>query len=141
MATARVRHVPDKRALAILLNSPSGGVAKDIFRRCKKVEARAKQNLQRAPRRIDTGHLRSDIHSELLTIGGHPVGRVGFNAFYGIFVHDGTGVYGPKGTPITPKQAKMLSWKNKLGKRVYAKQVLGMRPNPFLKDAVSAAKD
>ena len=138
---ARVRHVPNRRDVAVLLTSPNGGVAKDLFRRGKKVEAKAKRNLQRDPRRIDTGHLRSDVHTELLTVGGKPAVRVGFNAFYGVFVHDGTGVYGPKGTPITPKQAKRLSWKNKAGKRVYALSVKGMRPNPFLKDAVIAAKD
>lgn len=141
MANSKVRHSLNKRDLQALLTSPNGGVAKDLFRRGKKVEAKAKKNLQREPRRIDTGNLRSSINTQLLIVGSKPAVRVGTNVIYAIFVHDGTGVWGPTGTPITPKQAKMLSWKAKSGKRVYARQVQGMRPNPFLKDAVMAAKD
>ena len=141
MATARVRHVHDKAALDTLLRSTNGAVAKDLFRRGKKVEAKAKKNLQRPPKRVDTGHLRSSIHTTLLTVNGLPAVQVGTKVFYAIWVHDGTGIYGPRGTPIRPVQAKMRSWKNKKGKRVYAKQVLGMKPNPFLRDAMDAAKD
>ena len=124
-----------------MLSSTTGAVAKDLFRRGKKVEAKAKKNLQRPPKRIDTGHLRSSINTQLLSSSGKPVVWVGTNVFYAIFVHDGTGVYGPRGTPIRPKRAKMLSWQQKSGKRIFARQVKGMQPNPFLKDAVSAAKD
>ena len=138
---AKVRHSLDRRALNALLSSPNGAAAKDLFRRGKKVETKAKKNLQREPRRIDTGYLRSSISTQLIIVGSKPAVRVGTNVEYAIFVHDGTGVWGPTGTPITPKQAKMLSWKSKSGKRVYARQVQGMRPNPFLKDAMSAAKN
>lgn len=141
MGTARVRVVHHSIELQQLLTSSAGAIAKDLFRRGVKVQNQAKKNLERSPRRIDTGTLRSDIHVELLSMGGKPVVRVGFNVFYGIYVHDGTGIYGPKGVPIRPKTAKFLSWKSKKGNRVFARQVLGMRPNPFLKDAVSAAKD
>lgn len=140
MARASVRHIPNQRALNALLRSTNGAVAKDLFRRGKKVEAKAKRNLSRSPKRVDTGHLRSSIHTELLTINFAPAVRVGTNVFYAIYVHDGTGVYGPRGRPIRPVNAKFLSWKNKKGKRVYAKQVLGMKPNPFLRDAMDAAK-
>lgn len=124
-----------------MLSSPSGGVAKDLLRRGKKVESAAKRNLERAPRRVDTGHLRSSINTQLLSVGGKLAVRVGTNVFYAIFVHDGTGVYGPKGTPIRPVTAKRLSWKTKTGSAVYAYSVKGMVPNPFLKNAVNAAKD
>lgn len=141
MSTVRIRHVRNSVALQALLSSPDGGVAKDLFRRGVKVQNQAKRNLERSPRRIDTGTLRSDIHVELITFAGKPAVRIGFNVFYGLYVHDGTGVYGPKGVPITPKSAKFLRWKSKKGKWMFARQVLGMRPNPFLKDAVDAAKD
>lgn len=124
-----------------MLTSPDGAIAKDLFRRGKKVEARAKLNLQRPPQRVDTGTLRSSISTQLLTIGGKPAVRVGTNVYYALYVHDGTGIYGPKGTYITPISAKYLSWKLKNGKRVFALRVRGMEPNPFLKDAVMAAKD
>jgi HK97 gp10 family phage protein len=138
---ARVTHHVDKRALQMILSSPNGAVAKDLFRRGKKVEAKAKKNLNESPRRIDTGTLRSSINTQLLSLGGKPVVQVGTNLFYAIYVHEGTGIYGPKGRPITPKTAKMLSWKNRKGARIFAKSVKGMKPNPFLKNALMAAKD
>ena len=141
MGTARVRLVRDRAALNALLTSPQGGVAKDLFRRATNVQNRAKRNLERQPRRVDTGNLRADIHVQVLTFAGKPAVRVGFNLFYGLYVHDGTGIYGPKGTPITPRSAKFLRWKSKSGKWMYARSVKGMRPNPFLADAVVAAKD
>lgn len=138
---ARVRIVHHQDQVNAILAGPTGGVYKDIFRRCVKVQNKAKRNLERAPRRIDTGRLRSDIHVQMIIVGTHPVGRVGFNVFYGLFVHEGTGIYGPKGIPITPRRAKFLRWKNKTGKGyTYAKVVKGMKPNPFLKDALPAAK-
>ena len=135
-----VRHIKDPIALAAILRSQSGGVAKDMMRRGFKVANAAKRNLEKAPRRVDTGLLRSSIKPELLQINGAPAVRVGTNVFYAIMVHDGTGVYGPKGVPITPKVKKIMMWK-KGGKKVYANVVQGMKPNPFLKDALPAAKD
>lgn len=124
-----------------MLSSPNGAVAKDLFRRGEKVKNKAKKNLEREPRRVDTGTLRSSISNQLLSIGGKPAVRVGTNVFYALFVHDGTGIYGPTGRYIYPVQAQYLSWKTKGGKRVFALRVAGMKPNPFLKDAVDAAKD
>lgn len=139
--TARVTHHLDQRQLALMLTSPSGTVAKDLIRRGVKVVAKAKRNLTRNPHRVNTGTLRSSIKWELLSLGGKPVVRVGSNVFYATYVHDGTGIYGPRGTPITPRSKKVLTWKNKRGQRVFAVRVKGMRPNPFLKDAVDAARD
>lgn len=133
-----IRH---SQQLAAIKSSPQGGVYRDLFRRAVKVQNRAKRNLERAPRRIDTGRLRSDIHIQMLIIDGHVVARIGFNVFYGLFVHDGTGVYGPRGAPITPKRAKYLRFRPKGSKGwVYVKVVQGMKPNPFLQDALPAAK-
>ena len=139
MAT-RSSHKLDHKQITAILASPSGAVAKDLFRRGKKVEGQAKKNLQRPPKRINTGYLRSSIHTELVSLGGKPAVRIGTNVYYAIFVHEGTGIYGPKGKMIEPQTAKYLSWKTKGGKRVFALKVKGMRPNPFLKDAISAAK-
>lgn len=141
MATANVRHVHNRAALTALLRSTNGAVAKDLFRRGKKVEGKAKRNLSRAPKRIDTGHLRSSIHTTLVTVSGLPAVQVGTKVFYAVFVHEGTGIYGPTGQPIRPVTARVLSWKAKNGKRVFAREVKGMQPNPFLRDAMDAAKD
>lgn len=142
MGATRVHHQSNPQTLAAYLSSPAGPIAKDLFRRGKKVEAKAKRNLNdRSPRRVDTGHLRSSINTQLLNVSGKPVVRVGTNVFYAVFVHDGTGIYGPKGTYIYPKRAKYMSWKSKGGKRVFAVRTKGMKPNRFLADAVMAAKD
>lgn len=141
MARPRTSHKINQRELNAILSSPSGGVAKDLFRRGKKVEGAAKKNLQRPPRRVDTGLLRSSINTQLVNLGGKMAVRIGTNVFYAIYVHEGTGIYGPKGAYITPKTATYLSWKVKGGKRVFALKVKGMKPNPFLKDALKAAKD
>jgi hypothetical protein len=47
----------------------------------------------------------------------------------------GTGVYGPRKSPIVPKRAKRLSWVSDSGRRIFAKQVRGMKPRNFIKDA------
>lgn len=137
-----VSHNPNRAALQAILLSPQGGVAKDLLRRGRKVANKAKRNLNEDfPRRVDTGLLRSSVQAELVSLGGKVAVRVGTNVEYARFVHDGTGIYGPMGTPILPKNGKYLAWRNKAGKMVYAKKVLGMKPNPFLKNAMMAAKD
>lgn len=136
---AKVTHKVDVTALNAILASPSGAVAKDLFRRGKKVEAAAKRNLERDPRRINNGTLRSSINTRLITVGGQLAVQVGTNLYYAIYVHNGTGIYGPKGTVIRPLTAKALRWRGK-GGYVFATYVKGMKPNPFLKDALIAAK-
>ena len=73
--------------------------------------------------------------------GGLPGVRIGTNVEYAIFVHEGTGIYGPKGVPIRPSRAKALVF-TPYGavKPVFAKQVKGMPANPFLVNALWAAK-
>jgi hypothetical protein len=66
---------------------------------------------------------------------------------YALYVHDGTGLYGPKKTVIRPKNAKALVFKSKVygakrGKfagKVVVKSVKGMKPNPFLANALDSA--
>lgn len=137
----RTSHKLNRQQIAFILASSAGPVAKDLFRRGKNVEGAAKKNLSRSPQRIDTGRLRSSIDTQLYSLGGMTVVRVGTNVFYALFVHDGTGIFGPKGTYIYPKTAPWLTWKNKKGQWQVAHRVKGMRPNPFLKNAVKAAKD
>lgn len=141
MAKVKIRIVHHPGQLQAIISSPGGGVYKDMFRRATNVQTRAKRNLEMPPRRVDTGMLRSDIHVQMLQVSKSFVARVGFNLRYGLFVHEGTGIYGPTGSPIVPKSAKMLRWKTRQGIVHYAASVKGMRPNAFLKKAVGAAKD
>ncbi len=141
----RVTHHLNTAALHALLYSSSGPVAKDMLRRGLRVEAAAKRNLAGSPRRVDTGRLRSSIHAQLIVYNGKPAVRVGTPVTYARYVHDGTGLYGPRGALIYPIHAKALRWVGRSGGKkkgttfVYAKFSRGMRPNHFLSDALKSA--
>jgi len=132
-----------------LLSSPDGAVYADIRKRGNRVLQRARVL---AP--VDQGQLRASLAQEMLVRNGAPIARIGTNVKYAIFVHEGTGVYGPRRTPITPVRKRLLSWpiKNNTGqgrrryrggatqRYAFAKQVQGVRPRPFLRKALDAAK-
>lgn len=152
----------DRRALDTLLRSPAGPVAADLNRRGERVVTAAKRNLKAAGR-IDTGRLQNSIAKQLLVSRGGLVVRVGTNLKYGRYVHDGTGIYGPKGQPIRPKSGKVLAWPTRGVTSVraskvpgrgavitksqtatgmaFARSVRGIPPTPFLRDALPAALD
>lgn len=144
-----VHHVFNEAKLREITKSPAGAVAKDLLKRGARVASRAKRNLTGAsggPRRINTGHLRNSIGFNLISRPDGLAVRVGTGVYYALFVHDGTGIYGPKHTLIRPKQAKALVFRSKIygakhGKYkglVFARYVRGMKPNPFLRDALPA---
>jgi hypothetical protein len=145
-----VTHRIDSAAIQALLTSPNGGVVKDLIRRGVRVQTAAKKNISGAngPKRVNSGRLRGSIQWQLYFIAGIPAVRVGTNVKYGIFVHQGTGLYGPRGEVIRPKSAKFLVFKSqaygaKKGKfkgKVVVPYVKGMKPNHFLKNALSAAR-
>jgi hypothetical protein len=148
---SKVHHVVNKAQLQFMLQSPAGAVAKDLIKRGARVESRAKRNLAGGggrPKRIDTGHLRSSIGTNLLVLPDGLAIRVGTGVFYALYVHDGTGLYGPKHMLIRPKFGKVLVFRSKIygskkGKwagKVVVRYVRGMKPNPFLKDALPAFK-
>lgn len=146
---SKVYHVFNEAQLHYIVASPAGPVAKDLLKRGKRVETRAKRNLAGgtgSPRRINTGHLRASIGTNLLIHGTELAVRVGTGVYYALYVHDGTGLYGPKKTLIRPKLGRVLVFRSKVygakkGKykgKVVVAYVRGMRPNPFLKDALPA---
>lgn len=144
-----VHHVFNHAQLQQILQGPAGGVVKDLIKRGKRVESRAKRNLAGIggkPRRIDTGHLRASIGTNLLRRPDGLAIRVGTGVTYALYVHNGTGIYGPKHMLIRPKFGKVLVFRSKVygakkGKyagKVVVRYVRGMRPNPFLQDALPA---
>ncbi len=145
MATVRAFQRLNTAAIRALLDSPQGGVARDLLRRGLRVESRAKLNLSgvggSGPKRVDTGRLRASINTSLGTRNGHLAVIVGTNLSYARYVHDGTGIYGPRHRPIRPRRGRYLRFKPR-GARgyVYVRQVRGMAPNPFLAEALSAAR-
>lgn len=96
---------------------------------------------RRAP--VDKGTLRASI---TLTFSrgprGEPVAQIGSNLPYAVWVHEGTGVFGPKGQPIVPRSAQFLRFVPRGGTRpVFARSVQGMPGRPFLLEALEDARD
>lgn len=139
------RHTIHHAVLQAFLRSPTGGVARNMLRRGLKVESAAKRNLAGAngrPRRIDTGQTRASVNTRLLLVRGLPTARVGTPLRRARWIHDGTGIYGPRHTRIVPRRARFLRFKPKgLRRYIYVRSVKGMPANPFLTDALPAAKD
>lgn len=131
-----------------LVESPEGAVAKDLLKRGARVQARARKNLgggQSGPKRVRTGLLRVSIGVQLrLKSTGRSV-RIGTDLYYSYWVHEGTGLYGPRHRVITPKHGKVLVFPSTgrgvpktgkwAGKRV-VRSVKGMRPNRYLTNAL-----
>ena len=144
-----VNHVVNKKQLQFILSSPNGPTAKDLLKRGARVESRAKRNLAGTsgrPRRINTGLLRASVSTTLVVRPDGLAVRVGSGLYYARYVHDGTGLYGPKHVVIRPKFGKVLVFpskthgakKGKFAGKVVVRFVRGMKPNPFLKDALPA---
>lgn len=124
----------EQAAMDRLLRSPSGGVARDLLRRGRNVESEAKRLCP-----VNSGRLRSSITADLRLDGGLPTMRVGTNVAYARYVHDGTGIYGPRRTPIRPVRASILRFEVR-GEIVWARQTRGSPPRPFLAQALGAAR-
>jgi hypothetical protein len=144
MASVSYSHRLDLAAIRALVSSPQRGVVQDLLRRGLRVETQAKRNLGGigGPKRIDTGRLRASINTQLVSRNGQPAVLIGTNVRYAVWVHEGTGIYGPRHRRITPKSHKYLRFRPRGSRKfVYAKSVVGMRPTPFMRNALRAARD
>lgn len=142
-------HKLDLSVVQYMFENPRGGLGRDLQKRGERVLRRARRNLEGAglsgPRRIRTGRLKSSVKKELVV---RPEGlsmRIGTTLYYARYVHDGTGIYGPKRRVIKPKRAKALVFRAAYGRKsgrykgyVVVKSVKGMKPNPFLVEALPA---
>lgn len=114
---------------------------RDMHRRGDNVKGAAKRHLRYgSPARYWTGALSASIEVDMFRHDKAFGARIGTSIYYAKWVHDGTGIFGPRGTPITPVTADYLAFVRKGGSRVERrKSVAGMKPNPFMKNAISAA--
>lgn len=131
-----IDHEINYRAIRALAD-PGGPVERDMQRRGEKV-----QRVARVLVKKDTRALERRITVRIVRTRGVPAARVGSDLYYSRWVHDGTGIYGPRGTPIVPRQAARLRffWKRK-GRWVTAKSVRGQRGAHYLTRALPAARD
>lgn len=126
-----VQHL-NQHALSELLESPTGGVGRALYRRGVHVQSRARQLCP-----VDTGRLRSSITVEMTSNRNRLACRVGTNVKYALLVHDGTGIYGPKSRPIQPTHAQVLAFTPRGGDAVvFASSVRGSPAVPFLREAL-----
>ena len=139
MAKVFFKYFPD--AIRKLFNNAGSTGVRQMRTKAVKVQALARKNLLRPPGGFDTGALSASIKIKQVNIDGAIAFQVGSELPYARFVHDGTGIYGPKGQMIKPKHAKVLRWQGPGGEAIFARQVKGMKPNPFLRDALSALRD
>lgn len=144
MGRARVTLNYNSAAMRQLLLSPAGPVAKDLMRRGRAVQNRAKVLCP-----VDRGDLRNSIFVELVVDRGTLICVIGSRLSYAIFVHNGTGLYG-SGKLIRPVRANVLAWPNRGmtsartraqvgGSMTFAMFSVGTPARPFLSDALPAA--
>ena len=85
---------------------------------------------------IDTGDLRSRIALYPGSWSGNTIrGSVAAEAPHSIWQEAGTGIYGPRHTPITPKIKSTLAWFSG-GTWHFAKSVKGSKPRWFMRGSV-----
>lgn len=123
-----------------------------------RVRANRVLNAARRAAPVDQGNLRASIGVEFTVVMGDAVARVGSNLEYAIYVHQGTGIYGPRGAPIFPRSGRFMVWAVRNNNYVatggsrrysggatqefaFARQTKGVRGRPFLIEALSAAGD
>lgn len=124
------------------LRALPGKLAASAERAVKKVgtlvEAKAvrKAPIWHGPGKKKGGNLKNSGTTEFSGSGFDTQAKVKFTAPYAIFVHDGTGIYGPKAMPFTreARNKKALFWP---GAQPPVKKVTirGMKARPFLKQA------
>jgi hypothetical protein len=131
-AQARVRL--NQAELRRITRGPDGPVVRHISDLTRRVENRAKRNVK-----VDEGTLRASIQRVVIPAAGRVIGRVGTGLMYGLYLHEGTGIYGPRGRPIRPVRRKFLRFEVKSGRSavgrrpvVFAKEVKGVRGDKWL---------
>lgn len=136
----------DRAALAELLSGRNGPVFQIINQKANQVS-----NIAKSLAPVDEGRLRQSITYEVRSEADGPVGVVGTNVEYAIFVHEGTGLYSKRNPRlIRPVRARALRWPTKnnsgVGRRrfrggqtagyTFSKSSKGVKGRPFLTDAL-----
>ena len=90
-----------------------------------------------------TGNLRRNInrvHAKETRPGHHEaVVGVSRTAPYGVWHHEGTGIFGARRRPIRPQTGNVLVF-SVGGRTVFARSVKGQRANPFMREAYRTAQ-
>lgn len=139
---SRVTVTINEPELDRLLRSPEGDVGQAVRR-----VVLATRNLAVSKAPVDDGPLRASLRTKFEYGNRYVKGWVYSDLEYALYVHEGTGIYGPKGSPIKPKRGRYLVFEARnarttprgRGNLVFARQVRGQRPNRFLLEALREA--
>lgn len=104
-------------------------IYKALYEAGEFVQGEAGDELQNSPARVRTGNLKNRIDFRVTKDeNGDDCVVVGTNVYYGVYVHEGTGIY--------HKNGRRTPWRYKddTGKWHTTR---GMKPNRFLKNAIS----
>lgn len=92
---------------------------------------------EKAP--VDTGFLRGSIQMRPASAAGSTIeGSVSTNALYAGIQEGGSGIYGPRKTPITPKIKQALVFRTKDGRWIRTKSVRGVKGKFYMKGSIDA---
>jgi hypothetical protein len=129
----------NQREFRRLTQSPAGPVVRQADQIGRRTVNGAKRNV-----RVDDGHLRASIDHTIDVSSRRVTMRAGSPLQYGLYLHEGTGLYGPKRRVIRPVFAKALRFEVKSpgpggrvpakGRRtvVFAKFVRGVKGDKWL---------
>lgn len=119
-----------ERAFAAAPEKVTAGLNGWVAKTALRTERAAKQNVP-----VRQGVLQNSIHTTTGTLQA----RVAPSAKYALYVHNGTGIYGPNKRPITPKSARVLHFVSG-GRDIFVKSVKGQKANPFMAKAYKEVK-
>ncbi|MDA8086541.1 MAG: HK97 gp10 family phage protein [Nitrospiraceae bacterium] len=127
MIRIEVSITPDLKSLMMSIRrNIQGGIHAGVYSLAEEIEGKAKKE---AP--VRTSNLANSITFYLSNMGMQATVKA--TAPYAKYVHQGTGIYGPHGTPIVPVNKKALFWP---GAKHPVKSVKGMKANPFFTRAI-----
>lgn len=125
-----VKIIWDGAVMEEIMHGPNGVIGRYMFERAEIVKRAAVMQCNKK-----TGLLSQSILKRPVVSTGTGLDiRIGAYQSYAAYIHEGTGIYGPKGTPIRPINAKVLRWIGSDGTPIFAKSVKGIKPNHFLSD-------
>ncbi len=134
-------------AIRYIVEIPQLSQLQDAFKRAPEVTARETsaainkslvgyQGTAKELAPVNTGRLRSSILVSPARRSGNRIeGSVGTNVRYAAWQEAGTGIYGPRRQEITPKRAKVLSFRSG-GRQVFARSVRGSKPRWYFRGAL-----
>ena len=127
----QIKTTPDLEALMKRLGSDiTGGLRAGLINAAEVIEGKA---VKGAP--VATTNLVNATTSSVDDDGDAARVFVSDAAPYGIYVHEGTGLFGPKKQRVRPKKAQALFWP---GAAHPVRSIAGMKGRPFLHDAAKA---